>query len=199
MVAQAKKKLSDATNEVLEKCLGQITSVPNLLAFATYLDEAKEYLHVVTVGTRIFILFKIILICVIIIFWASKDIENILDSMRLQQEKYENKQGELKKLEQQFLLQKDESEKKKIEASIQKKKKEIAKLEKTVRSYEEISELTLQVTAIMIKAGNILFLYFLIYLKFFLTYSFVATAEDLGEVLRDQTILAFKVDNTPER
>lgn len=84
---------------------------------------------------------------------CKKDIEGILDSMREQQEKHEAKQIEMKKLEQQFLQQKDETEKKKIETLIKKKKKDLVKLEKTVRTYEEISELTLQVTAIMIKAG----------------------------------------------
>lgn len=129
--------------------------------------------------------------------------------MRLQNESHEKKTIELKKLETQFLQQKDESEKKKIEKSIKKKKSDIAKLSQTLASWEQITALTLQITTLMIKAGMLMrrgqkggekrdgksksereLLIYLFYL---------ATAEDLGEVLRDQTIIAFKVDNTPER
>ena len=53
-VAQEKKKLQKETNEVIEKCLAQILLIQNLLLLATYLDEIKEYNHVITVGTRIF-------------------------------------------------------------------------------------------------------------------------------------------------
>ena len=83
--------------------------------------------------------------------------------MRQQQEKFEERQVALKKLEQQFLQQKEEAEKKKIEANIKKKKVELQKMAETVVSYEEISDLTLQITALMIKAGNFPLTFLVVY------------------------------------
>jgi hypothetical protein len=59
-IALEKKKLQKETNEVIEKCLAQILLIQNLLLLATYLDEIKEYTHVVTVGTRILFLIYIL-------------------------------------------------------------------------------------------------------------------------------------------
>jgi hypothetical protein len=53
-IAQEKKKLAQETQDVIEKCLAQIVMIQNLLLLATYLDEIKEYTHVITVGTRIY-------------------------------------------------------------------------------------------------------------------------------------------------
>jgi hypothetical protein len=74
--------------------------------------------------------------------------------MHEQNEKHEKKTLELKKLETQFLQQKDETEKKKIEGNIKKKKAEVAKLAATLVNWEQITALTLQVTTLMIKAGK---------------------------------------------
>lgn len=52
-IALEKKKLSQDTAKVVDKCLTHITIIPNLLALSTFLDEAKEYIHIITVGTRI--------------------------------------------------------------------------------------------------------------------------------------------------
>ena len=76
--------------------------------------------------------------------------------MRLQNEQHEHKLLSLKALETKFLQQKDETEKKKIEVNIKKRKGEIARLAKTLVTWEQIADLTLQITTLMIKAGKLL-------------------------------------------
>ncbi len=87
----------------MQKCLTYISEIQNLIEFAKYMEEIKEYQHLITAGNRI-----IHISYFSILIWWHEDIEELLEGMRQKQEKFEEKQVELKKLEQKFLQQKDE-------------------------------------------------------------------------------------------
>eukprot|EP01132_Coremiostelium_polycephalum_P007695 gene7695-9465_t len=105
-------------------------------------------------------------------------IESLLEEKKALIDRKEELEKEAKDLQQQFLHSQDPKQReKKIQPKIDKNEKELSEIVLT-HSYEDIKRLTLEITKLMIDAANF---------------------EDLGEVIRDQMILSFKYDTTPEK
>ncbi|GAM18171.1 hypothetical protein SAMD00019534_013460 [Acytostelium subglobosum LB1] len=84
---------------------------------------------------------------------------------------------QLKEEQSRFLQEQNMKERTRIQSFIDAKTAELEKITPQY-TYEEVKKTTLEITDLMIKAAN---------------------AEDLGEVIRDQTILSFKIDTTVEK
>ncbi|EFA83868.1 hypothetical protein PPL_02938 [Heterostelium album PN500] len=104
-------------------------------------------------------------------------IEKTLDQHNDVLENKERLEKEIKSNQQKFLHVQDLAQRPAIQDSIDRMTAELKNI-KPRYSYEEIKSFTLKITDLMIKSANF---------------------EDLGEVIRDQTIISFKIDTTSEK
>eukprot|EP01133_Synstelium_polycarpum_P007206 gene7206-8370_t len=108
---------------------------------------------------------------------VGKVVEDIIDEKRAVLEHQEQLSKDLKLAQGAFLRANDLRERKSLQETIDVKQAELDNVVPPY-TYDEIKTATLAITDIMIAAAN---------------------AEDLGEVIRDQTIISFKIDTTAEK
>ncbi|KYQ99826.1 hypothetical protein DLAC_03778 [Tieghemostelium lacteum] len=155
-IATQRKRFTKNIETTVNFCVSNIKSLETLLKFSQNLFAKKEYLLVLQVG---------------------KVVEDILEEKKQIIEQKEELDKEVKQLQQKFLHCQDLEKRKKIEKSIEETQAAFEAVKPT-HTYEQIKELTLQITHVMIESANI---------------------EDQGEILRNQIILSFKIDTTPEK
>ncbi|EGC33122.1 hypothetical protein DICPUDRAFT_37243 [Dictyostelium purpureum] len=151
-----RKRINDLVQSNISLILSCIVSLEKLISFANDLFNKKEYNLVLKVGASI---------------------EDILDNKKIVIEEKEALLKESKELQSQFLQSKSTKERDAIQVLIDKNQKKADEVIPT-HTYEEIKELTLKITSIMIESANF---------------------EDLGEILRQQYIIAFRIDTSPEK
>jgi len=155
-LATQRKKLTENINATVKFVVHHIKSIETLIRFANDLFNQKEYSLVLQVGYII---------------------EDILEEKKKVIEEKEDLLKESKTLQQKFLHTTDMAERAKIQPLID----QVLNAHKAIvptHTYDQIKDLTLQITKIMIDSANF---------------------EDLGDVLRAQIIISFKIDTTPEK
>ncbi|KAF2078405.1 hypothetical protein CYY_000272 [Polysphondylium violaceum] len=155
-LAAQRKKLTENINATVKFVVHHIKNIEALIKFANDLFTNKEYSLVLQVGYII---------------------EDILEEKKKVIEEKEDLLKESKTLQQKFLHTTDMAERAKIQPLID----QVLTAHKNIiptHTYEEIKDLTLKITKIMIDSANF---------------------EDLGDVLRAQIIISFKIDTTPEK
>ncbi|EGG17924.1 hypothetical protein DFA_08925 [Cavenderia fasciculata] len=155
-VPAQRRKLIAEIEAMAKMCVSYISSLETLMKFAQDLFDKKEYALVIQVG---------------------RVVEEIIDEKRLLIERKEELTKEYRVHQQQYLQQKDDTLRAKIQIQIDRTLAASEAL-RPPYTYDEICQHTLTITQLIINAANF---------------------EDLGEVIRDQTIVAFKVDPTAAR